>query len=100
MKGSDIISKIGVTQIHCSVSKDIFEINPEHDYHILKGTENNPKVVSEFSLEMIKAGKYPRLIIDGMEIVNDVEWTTGHNAFENDIEPRFSPIRPKSYMTE
>jgi len=100
MKGSDIIKKIGVEQIHCSISKEMIEIDPEHDYHILKGTEDIPKVISEHSLEMIKAGKYPRLEIVGMEIVSDVEWTTGHHAFEGEVEPKFSPLRPKDYTTQ
>ena len=46
------------------------------------------------------SGKYPRLELEGKAVFSDVEWTTGHNAFEGDVEPKFSPKRPKTYMTQ
>ena len=100
MKGSEIIEKIGVNQVHCSVEKEMLEIDPEGDYAILKGTDDHPRVICEHHLKMIQAGKYPRLEADGLVVVNTDEWTTGHNAFEGDVEPKFSPERPNSYMTQ
>ena len=91
MKGSDIIKIIGVPQIHCSLTKVIFEIDPEYDYLILKGTNENPKVFSTHAIELINAGKFPRLTIEENYILSDIEWTTGHHSFEGEVEPKFSP---------
>lgn len=98
MKGSDIIGKIGVEQIHCSLSKIMITLDPEHDYTIIKGTENHPRVISDEQVALIEAGKYPRLELDGKEVVSDVKWLTGHHAFEGDVEPKLSPERDKLFF--
>jgi len=100
MKGSEIIEKIGVSQIHCSVEKEMIELDPEHDYTIIRGTENSPRVVCDHHAEMIMKGKYPRLSIEDGQVVSDVEWTTGHNAFEGEVEPKRIPKRDKTYMIQ
>jgi hypothetical protein len=98
MKGSEIIKKIGVEQIHCSLGKNMITLDPEHDYVIIRGTENHPRIISDEQVAMIKAGKYPRLRLNGMEAIADVEWTTGHHPFEGDIEPKLSPERDKLFF--
>jgi len=100
MKGSDIIKKIGVEQVHCFIEKEIIKLDPEHDYVIVKGTDEIPKVICTDHEKAIVAGRYPRLKIDGRTAVSDPDWTTGHNAFENSVEPRFSPKRPKTYSIQ
>jgi hypothetical protein len=100
MKGSIIIAKLGMDQTHCYVERDTFKIDPGYDYVIVRGTDENPKVVSPEREKAILAGRYPRLRIEGRELITDVEWTTGHHPFEADIEPRFSPERPKTYMVQ
>ncbi|MCX6647450.1 MAG: hypothetical protein NTY09_13985 [bacterium] len=100
MKGSDIIKIIGVDQIHCSVSKEMITLDPEHDYAIFKGTESHPKVVSDEHVALIEKGKYPRLHLEGKEVVFDVAWATGHNAFEGDVEPKLSPERDKLFFIQ
>lgn len=87
-------------QTHCYVEHDIFTIDPEYDYVVVRGTESKPKVVSSEREKAIEIGRYPRLIIKARELVTDPEWSTGHHSFENDVEPRFSPERPKSYMIQ
>ncbi len=100
MKGSQIIEKLGVEDVHCYVSRDIFKIDPEYDYIVVRGTEENPKIVSPEQEKAIEMGRYPRLKLEGRELITDVEWTTGHHPFENDVEPRFSPKRPKTYTIQ
>jgi len=100
MRGADIIRRIGVNQIHCSVGKEMITLDQEYDYAMVRGTGEHPRIVCEHHEKLIEAGKYPRLRLAGKEILSDVGWTTGHNAFENEVEPRFSPRRPKCYMTE
>jgi hypothetical protein len=100
MKGSEIIKKLGVTQAHCHVEKEMIEIDPEIDYVIVRGTDMHPRIVCPHHEEMISAGKYIRLKLDGKEVLADVEWTTGHNTFEGDVEPKFSPERDKTYMIQ
>jgi hypothetical protein len=100
MLGSDIIKILGVNSAHCAVEKEMLEIDPEKDYAILKGTEAHPRIVCEHHEALIKAGKYLRLTIEGRDVINDVDWTTGHNAFEGDVEPKHSPERIKEYMVQ
>ncbi len=100
MLGSKIIEKIGVDQIHCSIEKEIFDIDPGQEYVIIKGTDESPRVVCKHHQKMIELGKYTRLRIENNEIINDVEWTTGHNTFEGDVEPKHSPKRPDFYTTQ
>jgi len=98
MKGSEVIKIIGVEKIHCSVGKEMLDIDAEYDYAILKGTQEHPRVVCEHHEKMIEAGKYSRLRVEGRDVINDVEWTTGHNTFEGRVEPGFSPERPSSFV--
>lgn len=98
MKGSDIINIIGVGQIHCSVSKEMVTLDPDHEYVILKGTEKHPRVISDEVVELIGKGKYARLHLEGNEVVFDIAWATGHNAFEGDVEPKLSPERDKLFF--
>jgi hypothetical protein len=100
MKGSDIISKIGVAQVHCSVSKEMITLDPEHDYAIFKGTENHPKVVSDEQVVLIEKGKYTRLHLEGKDVVFDIPWATGHNAFEGGVNPKLSPERDKLFFIQ
>jgi len=101
MRGSDIIRKLGVNQAHCLLGKEMLEIDPERDYAILRGTDEHPRVLCEHHEKMVGAGKYPRVRIEGREVINDgAEWSTGHNAFEGLVEPRFSPERETIYMVQ
>jgi hypothetical protein len=100
MRGSDIIRKLGTDEVHDFIEREIFKIDPEHDYLILKGTESHPRVASIEHEDAIAKGRYVRLHIEGREIVSDVEWTTGHNAFEGNVEPKFTPARPKNYTVK
>jgi hypothetical protein len=100
MKGSDIIQNLGVEQAHCVVGKEMVDIQPDYDYVILYRTADHPRLVCPHHEEMIKLGKYPRLKIEDRELHTDVDWTTGHNAFEGEVEPKHSPERPKIYMVE
>lgn len=100
MKGQEIIDKLGVDQAHCVVEKEMIEIQPDYDYVILHRTADHPRLVCPHHEEMIKLGKYPRLRIEEGELHTDVDWTTGHHAFEGDVEPKRSPERPKIYMVE
>ncbi len=98
MKGHDIIKKLGVEKTHCALEKEMIEIDPEFDYLVIHGTDEHPRIICEHHEEMMEAGKYTRLRVEGREVLNDIEWTTGHNAFENDVEPGFSPKRPKTFV--
>ena len=98
MRGSDIIRKLGIDEVHDAIEHDIFKIDPDYDYLILRGTEAHPRVIGKEHELAIAKGRYLRLRIEGREVVNDVEWTTGHNAFEGNVEPKFTPARPKNYM--
>ena len=97
MKGSDIIQKLGTDQVHDFVEREIFTIEPDRDYCIVRGTEEHPRVASPESEAAIAMGRYTRLKIEGREIVADVVWTTGHHPFEGKVEPRFVKPRPKNY---
>jgi hypothetical protein len=98
MRGSDIILKLGMNHTHDVVERRVFEIDPAYDYCIIRGTGDNPKVIDKSSEEAIIKGRYPRLKIEGREVVSDIAWTTGHHPFEGKVEPRFSVPRPKNYM--
>lgn len=98
MLGSDIIKIIGVDQIHCSLSKIMITLEPDHDYTIIRGTENHPKVISDDQVRLIEAGVFKRLRLEGKVVISDIEWTTGHHPFEGDIEPKMSPKRDKLYF--
>ncbi|MFH1676104.1 MAG: hypothetical protein ABIC40_03680 [bacterium] len=100
MKGSEIIKKIGVEQVHCFIEKEMIKLDPEYDYVIVNGTDEIPKVVCPDHEKAIHAGRYPRLKIDGKTVISDPEWTTGHSAFENHVEPRFSQKREKTYTIQ
>ena len=100
MKGSEIIAKLGTDQVHDYIEREIIKVDPETDYLIVKGTEEHPRVISPEHEQAILAGRYPRLKIKDRSVVPDVEWTSGHHPFEGNVEPRFSPKRPKGYMVK
>lgn len=93
MKGFEIIQKLGMDQTHDFVGGEIFKIDPEYDYVIVKGTEDNPKVVCQEHEKAVLKGRYPRLKIEGKELLTDVSWIAGHHAFEGKVEPRFTAKR-------
>jgi len=100
MKGKDITRITGITRTHCAVGKEIIELDPEHDYATIRGTDEHPRVICEHHEKMILAGKYPRLSVKGREVVSDLEWVTGHHPFEGDVEPKRSPERLGIYMVK
>ena len=100
MKGNEIISKLGTDQVHDFVERDFIKIDPDYDYLVVKGTEDHPRVIGPEHEQAILAGRYPRLIVKDRLVVLDVEWLSGHHPFEGNVEPRFSPKRPKSYMVK
>jgi hypothetical protein len=98
MKGTDIIQKLGTDEVHDFIEHEMVKIDPDYDYVIVRGTSEHPRIVCKDHEAAIMKGRYLRLRIEGREIVTDEVWTTGHNAFEGNVEPRFSPERPKGYM--
>jgi hypothetical protein len=98
MKGTEVIEKIGAEKTHCFLEREMIEIDPEHDYLIVRGTEDHPRICCPEHEERLRKGKYYRLeIIDGF-VVADEEWTTGHHPFEGDVEPKFTPKRKKNFF--
>jgi len=100
MKGSEIISKLGYDYTHDFVHRTVFQIDPDYDYVIVRGTEELPKVITPETEHAVNLGRYPRLKIEGRELIVDPPWVTGHHPFENKIEPRRAWKRPKTYMIQ
>jgi hypothetical protein len=98
MKGSEIIARLKTDEVHDFIEHDMIKIEPDYDYIIVKGTESHPRVIGKDHEQALKLGRYLRLKIVDREVVSDIPWTTAHNPFEGDVEPKFARPRPKKYM--